>query len=353
MGKSGWNSQIMASFYGKEPTYNAGVTMSGSTACSLKGFSNGPAEWKDTVINDKEEVTGKEFGYDQELVEKGLEMTLSFPKAKPNDLIGLAALTLGSVTSTQDAALTAYKHKMVPIAAGTPLPSIQVEEKWGGVQQYAYKGVKSNTLKISGKGGGLVSVESGVIGSGTRSESATAFVPSIIESWLKVNQMLAWLENGAAISISPALTQGGQNIGAAPRDIKAVLDTFEVIYNNNQEPIVGFGGAGVLNDLEYKRRTVDLKFTMLFQNKTDLDYYLNQTAYAFEVDLKGALIAAGGTMYYGGQIIIPRFKLKTAPIPKGGPGDMLRADFDCEVFEDGTNPPIIIEGYNAKASYLV
>jgi len=125
-----------------------------------------------------------------------------------------------------------------------------------------------------------------------------------------------------------------------------------VSFNNNLDLRPGFGGGGVLSSLDYKRRSIDLKFTMTFLDKTDLDLYLAQTAYAFEVDLKGALIAAGGAMYYGVQIVIPRFKLKTAPLPKGGPGDVLTADFDCEVFEDGTNPAIIIEGYNAKAAYF-
>lgn len=351
--KMGWNSQIMASFFKKEASYNAGVTMTAPNACSLKGFGNGPAAWKDKVVNDKDEVSGLEHGYDQEIVEKGLEMSLSFPKAKPNDLIGLSALALGAIASTQDGALAAYKHKITPVAAGTDLPSIQVEEKWGGVQQYAYQGLKVNTLKISGKAGDLVSIEASLIGSGTRTESVTAFVASISESWLKVNQMTAWLENGAAISIDSALTQAAENISSGtPRDIKAVIDSFEVTYNNNLEPIVGFGGAGVLNSLDYKRRAIELKFSMLFKDKTDLDHYLNQTAYAFEVDLKGSLIAVGGTMYYGAQIIVPRFKLKAPPLPKGGPGDFLKADFECEVFEDGTNAPLIIEAYNAIPAYL-
>lgn len=353
MGKYGWNSFLMASFFKKEASYNAGVTMNGTNACSIKGFTNEHANWKDKVVTDKEEITGKEHGYDQEIVEKGLELSITIPKAKPNDIIGLSALALGSITTTQDAALTAYKHKCVPVAAGTALPSIQVEEKRGGVQQYAYMGVKANTLKISGKAGEFVSVEAGLIGSGDRAESATAEVASISESWLKMNQMKVWLETGATISIDATLTQGAENISSgAPRDIKALMDSFDLNWNNNLDPIVGNGGAGILQDLDYKRRSATFKFSMLFQNKTDLDNYLNQVPFAIELDLKGALVAAGGAMYYGVQIIIPRFKLKSAPVPKGGAGDLLRCDMECEVFEDGTNPPLIIEGYNAKAAYL-
>lgn len=354
MAKMGWNSNIMLSFFKKEASYNAGVTMNATNACALTGFTSGPADWKDKIVTDRDEISGKEFGYDQSIVEKGLNMSISIPKAKPNDIIGLAALALGNIVSAQDGAFTAYKHRITPVASGTSLPSVQIEEKWGGVQQYVYKGVKCDKLKITAKAGEIVSVEAGLIGSGDRSESATAFVASISESWLKVNQMLAFLENGSAITIAGTLTQGAQNISSGtPRDIKAVVESCEISYNNNMAPIVGFGGQGILNDLDYKRRSVDLKFSMLFQSKTDLDNYLNQTAYAFELDLKGALIAAGGTMYYGVQVIIPRFKLKSAPVPKGGAGDMLKCEFNCEVFEDGTNSPIIFEGYNAKAGYAL
>jgi hypothetical protein len=227
-----------------------------------------------------------------------------------------------------------------------------LEERWGGVQQYAYKGIKANTFKISGKAGEFVSVEAELIGSGDRSESSTAFAsPISTESWMKINQMKAWLED-TSISIDASLTQDAENIsGGTPRDIKAVLESFEVSINNDLDSFVGFGGAGTLSSLDYKRRSVDLKFTMLFDTKADLDNYLNQTYYAFEVDLKGAQID-GGTMYYGAQIVIPRFKLKAAPVPKGGAGDVLKADFECEVFEDGTNAAIIIEAYNSEAAYM-
>ena len=228
-----------------------------------------------------------------------------------------------------------------------------MNEKRGGVQQYAYKGVGCNSLKISGKSGEMVSVEGELVGSGDRSEAATAFPASITESWLKVNQMSGWMENAGTISIAATLTQAAQNISSGtPRDIKAAIESFEIGYNNNLDQNRGFGGAALLQSLDYTRRMVDLKFTARFDAKDDLDYYLSQTVYAFELDLKGALIAAGGAMYYGAQIVIPRFKLKKAPLPKGGPGDILKADFECEVFEDGTNPAIIIEGYNAVPAYL-
>jgi hypothetical protein len=93
---------------------------------------------------------------------------------------------------------------------------------------------------------------------------------------------------------------------------------------------------------------------MLFNNATELNYFVNQNPMAIEFDLKGSgPIAAGGSLYYGCSLLIPLFKLRKAPLPKGGANDRLTADFECEIMDNGTNPAVIIECYTAKAGYLL
>lgn len=349
--KKRWPDQLMLSLLKKEATYDAGVTMDNTNACSMKGFES-EVSWDDEVVNDKDAITGTEHGTDQEIVSQGVKINYKEARCKPNTLIGLAALTLGSHATTQDAALTAYKHNIVPVAVGSALPSIQAEEKAGGIQ-YAYKGIKGNSLKLSGEAGGFLSLESELIGSGTRDTSATAFANKISESWMKMSNCSTFLESAGDISIASPLTQGAQNISSsAPENIAARMKSFELTFNNNSEKQLGFGGAGVAQDIDYNRRAIELKLSLLFNDVTELNYYLNQDALALELDLKGALIAAGGAMYFGGQIIVPRFKLKAAPLPKGGVDDVLTVEFDCDVQDDGTNDALIIEGYSAQSAYL-
>ena len=349
--KKGWDRNLMLSLFKKEAAYDAGVTMSNANACSMKGFEV-TIDWDDKVQDDKDAITGQEFGTDQEFITQAVKLSYKEPRAKPNSLIGLAALALGDITSTQDGAYTAYKHKIKPIASGSALASIHAEEKFGGIQ-YAYKGVKCNTLKIAGEAGGYISFEAGLLGSGTRATSATAFAAAITESWLKINKCKVWLEDGTDISISATLVQDAEDISSAtPVDLKTRMKSFEFNWDNGMEGQEGFAGAGVFQDIDYGRRKADLKFSLLFSDDTELNHFLNQTPLAIEFDLKGALIAAGGTMYYGAQIIIPRFKLKKAPLPKGGVNDILTCDFECDVQNDGTNPVVLIEGYNAVAAYL-
>ena len=348
----GWAQDLMLSLFKREATYNAGVTMSSTNACLMRGYEVS-VDWDDEVVTDKGEITGSEFGTDQELNTQRVKITYKEPRAKPNTLAGLGALVLGSITTTQDGALTAYRHRITPVAAGSELRSIQAEHRAGGVQ-YAYRGIKGNTLKIAGEAGGYASVEAELIGSGTRTSSATSFVSAISESWLRLAICRVWLETGTAISISPTLTQEAQNISTGtPVDLRVRLKSFEWTYNNNIDAQLGFGGTGVAQDLDYGRRSVDLKFSLLFAGATELTYFLEQRPVAIEFDLAGATIATGGTLRFGFQLIVPRFKIKKAPLPVGGVGDILSCDFECDVQSDGTNPVSILEAYNARSGYIL
>ncbi len=294
-----------------------------------------------------------EQGNDQELITYGAKFTIKEPHAKPNSLAGLAALVFGTVSASQDPGKTAYVHKITPVAVGTGLPSIQLEEKFGDLQ-YAYKGVKGNTLKISGEAGGVISLEAGLIGSGTRATSSTAFAAVIAESWMHLHDCKVWLESGAEISItSGAMNQAAEDISSdTPDDLKARMKSFEFTWDNKLEGQEGFGGAGVFVDADYGRRVANLKLSMIFNDGTELAYYTNQTVVAIEFDLKGGLIATGGTMYYGLSLTIPRMKMKPTPLPKGGPNDTLVQDFEFEIFDDGTNAAARIDVYNAQAAYM-
>jgi len=349
----GWNQNLMMSLFGKEAEYDAGVTISTATACSMVGYEFEPS-WPDKIENDKGDVTGKEHGYDQEIIQCGFEATYKESKAKPNSVIGLAALVLGAVSNSQDGELTAYKHIITPVPIGTGLPSGHIEHKKGGLQ-YKYTGVKGNSFKLSGEAGAPLSLEVALLGSGTRATSATEFVAAITESWLLLSKMSVWMETGANISITAAASraQGVENISSAtPDPLGPRFQKFNFAWNNNVTGQPGAGGDGVFQDIDYGRRSAELKFGIIQSAGAELAYYTDQDVVAVEFNLKGALIAVGGAMYYGVDLIVPRCKIKAAPLPAGGVDDDLTQEFDVEIFDDGTNSAVELIGYNAQAAYM-
>lgn len=349
--KKGKSTELMLSLFTKEAAYDAGVTMNDTNACSLKGYTI-EEEWPDDVQNDREEITGSEYATMQEIVTKGFRAPISIPRAKPNDIIGLMALTMGgTVTSTQEGATGAYKHAVALASIEGDLPSIQAELKKGGVQ-YAYTGVKGASVKLAAEAGQPVSLEADLIGSGSRASSSTAFASKISESWIKASHASVWKESGASIDISASLVQGAEDISSGtPADLKARIQNFEFNLNNNPQGEFGFGSE-VFQELDKVIREVSLTLGLRFNDNTELGHYLDQDNLALELDFKGALVPGASSTYFGFQLIVPRCRLRVPPKATGGPTDILTQTLEVEFLDDGTHSIFQFEGYNAIAAYL-
>lgn len=349
--RKGHADEAMMSLFLKETAYDAGVTMNASNACSMKGFEM-DVEWSDKVTDDKDTVSNKEFGTDQEITSYGVDITYKESRCKPNTLAGLAKLVMGACTSTKDGANDGYTHRITPVAVGTALPTMQVEHIKGGLQ-YAYKGVAGSSLKLSGEAGGYLALECAMKGSGTRSTSATGMVAKISESWMKLSSMKVWMETGANIAIDATPSQAVEDISSATPDaLSTRMKSFSFSFDNGLDLQPGFGGEMVAQGADFGRRKIECSVTLLFNDATELAYFTAQDACALEFDLAGAVIDADGTLKYGMSLQITRAKIKKAPLPKGGVNDILTCDIEFDVQDDGTNSACILEVYNAQAAYL-
>lgn len=353
--KKGWNQSLRISLPTKEATYDAAVTPINTTNFrEIRGHTDYDPDWADTVDLQKGTVSGTEHGVvsQQEIIAQGFKLPLAFPAVTPDIWTGFWALALGAITSTQDGATGSYAHAMEPVAVGVALPSVNVIGVKGGVQ-YLNNGAKANSVEVSGVEGKPVSFSVDVIGSGTRSVDAGAALTPISESWMLCKNAKIWLESGANRSLAATATQGTEDISSATPDVLHTrVKSFKVKYNNNLEEQIAMGAAGVLTDLHYGTRTIECSCELRFNDATEIAYYTAQDSLNIEFDIKGGIIAGGGTTYYGGQIRLTEMKLKKAPLPKGGVADPLTCTLEFEVFEDGTNPPIMVTGYNAQAAYL-
>lgn len=344
--QKGWATKIMLSLFKKEATYDAGVTMSDVNACTFTGFK-GKVDWPDSVAADDDTISGYEFGTSQEILEQNVGLTISQERSHPNFVIGLAALTLGAISSAKDGANDAYTHTITPSASNASNPSIQGEVLCGAVQ-FAYKGLKADNLKISGDKGSYLKTECKMTGSGTRATSATAFAAAISEGWLKFRDSKIWIESGANISIDTTPAQGAENISSGtPTALTSRIQSFEFNWDNANEK------QFQSQDIQPGRRKAGLKISVYFNDITEMNYYINQTNLAVELNLTSSTkIDADGALYYGIIIQVPRCRLKSVPMPDAGATGPLTVDLDLTILDDTVNDAVQITGFNAVAAYL-
>jgi hypothetical protein len=317
---------------------------------------SGAEVWDDMIQGDTDVVTGHEFRSQQELVRQGMRLTYTEPRVKPNTLAGLMSLCMGSVTSTQDGVLTAYRHKITP-ATSVSLPSIGAQTlRENGVQR-KYHGVKGEQFTLSHNGAYLQFVCQ-MIGSGHRATAADAFPATVTENWQRWGNASIYIKDtgGTPIDTSTAPVQGSPNLGGSETNLSTRVIDFTWNWLNNLQADQGYRASTGLQRTNFHplRRTSNL--TIKFEadsadEATDLNLYLNQTKIAIELHVNtGTLIAGGGVFFYGFIVILPRVQLTS--IPRSQTAELENLDFVGEVLDDGTNPAAVVYVYNAKAAYL-
>lgn len=350
--------QLMLSLFDKEATYDAGPGGWANTqACSMLEFGDASAheEWPDTVVRNDDTV-GQEFAKRQELVRQDVRLVYEEPRAKPNSLAGLLALGLGTVTSTQDAALTAYRHKITK-AAQFSMPSIGAQVKHENGRQYKYTGIKSDGFTIAAAEA-YFRLSSSLIGSGSRATAADAFAASISEDWLRWGDAKVFVKptSGTAITIPATPSQGAVNLGASNVELSSRVLELSGVWNNGQQGPLGYraGSGKVKQNLHPGRRNGQVTLKIEVDDATEaaeLDYYLNQTKLAFELNVdSGVVVATGGAFKFGLILIVPLIQFETRGRENEGEREAL--NFVGRIMDDGTNSEVVGFVYNAQSTYL-
>lgn len=351
--------QLMMSLGDKEATYDAGPALwTYPAAYQLFEFGEAFVAWEDRIETDRETVHGSQHATLSEIIYQDARFTYGEPRIRPSHLGGLAALALGNLSaSVQDAALAAYRHKILPVGATVVLPGIGIQEKASG-EQYKYSGVRADSIRIY-RNGAYWAVEVALIGSGTRATAADAFVAKLTgENPLRWQDTFCWLETGTDISIDAAPTQGLENISSGTPDaLKSRLVDAEFRWGNDLQAEDGYapGGSAVRTRLDHgPGRIGNVRLDLIVDEATlaaERAYYTGQVNTCVEIENKGAtVIAAGGAMYPGFDLIIPRTKLR--PIGRGVRDGYNVITFEGELFDDGVNETAILYVYSAQATYL-
>ena len=356
--QSHWLDQFMISAFDKEATYDGGPSAwLAANACSMLDFddASGHEEWDD-AISDNAALAGQEFAKTQEIARQSVRVTYTEPKAKPNTLAALMSLALGTVTSAQDGVEDAYRHK-IDMAAAHSLPSIGMQTKHESGRQYIYTGVKSNGYTLSWAQEYL-QFQTLLIGSGTRATASDAFPAAISENWLKWGDAKIFVKatGGSAISIPATPTQGSANLGGSEVELSSRIVSFTHQLQNNMQDQLGYraGGGKSRSNLHPARRVASVTMGLEVETTseaTDLDYYLNQTKLALELNLDtSVLIDAQGVFKFGLILVIPQVQFRS--IGRAAEGEREVLNFEAAAMDDGTNPALVGWVYNAQTTYL-
>jgi len=351
----------MLSLFDKEATYDAGPAgWTSTSAMSMLDFNDASAHevWDDTIQSDVDVLTGKEFISVQEIARQSMRLTYEEPRCKPNTLAGLLALCLGTVATTQDGTETAYRHRISP-AAAISLPSIGAQTlRESGVQR-KYTGIKGESFTLSNNGP-YFQFSCQMVGSGTRATAADAFPAAISEPWLRWGDTKIYVKDTAGTPISTTLTtpsQTGPNLGGSEVNLSTRVLSWSLNWVNNMQPDFGYRASTALvrGNFHPTRRTAIITTnieTDTATEATELNYYLNQTRLAMELNINsGTLVdTSGGTFNLGAVFVLPRVQLTS--IPRGQTNQLENIQLIGAVEDDGTNPIIVCFVYNAQSAYL-
>ena len=353
--------KLMLTTLTKETSYNTEVSTWDATTCqSLIDYDGASAHelYDDTIVTNADVITGKEFISHQELPRQSVRINYNEPRVKPNTLAALLGLTLGSITSTQDGILIAYRHKIVP-GSGVAIPSVGAQTKHGdNGAQYKYTGIKSDNVVFSDNAP-YCRCQSALIGSGTRSTATDAFVGSVAENWLRWGDAKIYLRDVTGISpitIPSTPSQTASNLGGSPINISTRVLSWTWTWNNNLVPDFGYRAStgAVRGNFHPTKRSATISFTVECDSAdeaTHLSYYFTQAQLALELNLNsGTLIAATGAFKYGVIMVLPRLQLTA--IPRGETNQLENLTFTANILDDTTNPQVAIWVYDNVPAYL-
>lgn len=353
--------KLMLSTLKAESAYATEITPWDATTCqSLIDYDDASAHelYDDTIVANTDVVTGKELISHQEMPRQSVRINYNEPRVKPNTLAGLMALTLGTVASTQDGILIAYRHKITP-GVGTAIPSIGAQAKHGsnGVQ-YKYTGMKSESFTLSDNAP-YFRFQSGLIGSGHRETATDAFVASVDENWLRWGDAKIYLRDVTGISplsIPSTPSQTASNLGGSPINISTRVLSWNLTWNNNLVPDFGYRASTGLyrGNFHPTKRSATIALTIECDSAdeaTHLGYYFTQAQLAIELNLNsGTLIAATGAFKYGMIVMLPRIQLTA--MPRGETNQLENLTFTGVLMDDTTNPSCAIFVYDNVPAYL-
>lgn len=314
---------------------------------------------------------GTELGFEGYVSRKAYGFTLTFPFLRPNDMAFMAAFGLGTSTGVQDGATQAYRHHSDLATDDDQIP-FSIVFKEAGVQKLM-TGCTISSFTITQSGEYWSGSCEGI---GTRvASNADSVVAEIAEEPFTIGNAKFFTETGANVDITAtaSISQTAENISSAtPDNITGQLSNFSFTVNNNPRVEAGFLATNSSDALcrgQAQRgatREVTAEWTQTFEADTDLTTFEGtnnkQEHMALEVvqyESAQGVIAGGGAMYYGFNIIIPRGNLDVIGSSADDDGVVTRnlkliakTPTNADEGAGSASKPVMVHVYTAQTAYM-
>jgi|TARA_Y100000310_G_scaffold473_1_gene534 hypothetical protein len=302
--------------------------------------------------DDTDQIGSAEEAESQTVYAQRVELPLAQSKCKPNTLALVAGYALGAV-ATSAVGTNTYKHGFTPTTAHTTLASATMEVLLKAGTQYKYAGMFCDSFQLSISRGAdrRVALTSQWYGSGTRTSGSVA-ASEQAESALDAKTSGAWLAattygatTGDALSVATSDLTAGT---AIKTDVLSLSWQFN---NNINLDFLYEVGSGLVFGLASRlARTQSLEVVLLFNDYTEVDWVLNQTALAFQWVVQGDEEDTTPSRYEGFNLIFPLLKARAAPLQNVD--GRLAVALTSGVMQEATYGSVLLDVFTKKTGYL-
>lgn len=310
----------------KETTFGTFVTATSFLEFNSESFKFMREEIKLEAINSTRDFKKRMIG--NETVEGAIEAPLNVAS---DAVVNIIKQAMGGSVASSSISTTSYKHILNVgdmennASTGTdPMKSLSVLVRKGDTHEWAFSGMRVNTLTIKGEVGQPIMFSAEFIGKGA---SLTSTTPAVSYSdILPVN--FTGVEIGVADSITAATL------------IAECFTAFEFTLNNNLDGDQRCLGTRNIAVLPPVRREVSLKLSQRFDTITAYSRALANTMSAVRIILSGDTAIADATTY-SMAIRLPAVYFNTSPMPEVGDAGVLMQELEGTCM------------YNTAAAYVV
>ena len=334
------NLVIQVASAAKETAYDTAQTVDNRILVNLGSVPQESLQ----VISDADKVGGSEEATDAVVFAQSVAFDLGINRVKPFALGFVGAFGLGAVASaladTSTPATVVYHHACTPVSNDGTMSSFTFEAwKTASVKtEYAGGLIGGFSLSVNRGANRMVNLSANIIGSGTTAAGGAAMTEPT-ETQLNGATAGVWLDDTAVAGGKATAGSRSQDLDTTTSDLTSPTDIASICRSITWDFDNGVNPDDLYRDFDYS-------------DDTYITALKNQTAYAFELMVRGAVSGTDAGYFHGFNLIFPIMQLLTLEVADDNGSLVNRTTW--QIMEDaaGTFESVYFDVFNEEAAYM-